>query len=388
MISLPVILTAAALQTAVLYETDFENGRAEGWVVTRPEAVHVEDTGDTERGMAMRLEASGPSTHVLLEGSEAWGPVRMEGLVFFPNDVHNYLGFIWGYNLGPDRLDFASAYVKGNDSYIRINHRYDGNPTRAMNEERRVDLAGKDAVVIGRWQPFAVEVIGTRAHIYFGDLTVPKVTDDLYQGRPGAIGLKPRVVGGDVLVDDIRVTAIDGFSYGGASRPDVAYDRTGMITEWQVLGPTVGLHPELARSQEPTAVTVVDDGRTLRWRPFPTDRRGAVVTSRVVQFRGEKTRAYFAARIVIEEGRPDRILVTSIDDLGVWVDGRFQGYYNRDSMAWHDFLQNPDHRGQMLPEQLEPGEHWLVVEVRGALYAGGGFWAGLGPVDGSFERQQ
>lgn len=383
MMVVPALLTAAALQTAVLYESDFEGGRAEGWLATRPEAVHVEDTGDPERGMAMRLAASGPWTHVLLEGSEEWGPVRMEGWVLFPEDVHNYLGFIWGYTPGPGRTDFASAYVKGNGSYIRVNHRYDGNPTRAMNEERRVELEGEDAVVIGRWQPFHVEVVGTRAHIYFGDLAVPKVTEGLYQGESGAIGLKPRVVGGDVLVDDIRVTAIDGFTYRGPSLPAVEYDTAGVITEWQVLGPTVGLHPEVARAPNPTAVPVVDDGRTLGWRPFRTDRRGAVVTSRVVQFRGEKTRAYFAARIVIEEGGPDRIVVTSIDDLGVWVDGRFQGYYNRDSMAWHDFLQNRDHRGRVVRVRLEPGEHWLVLEVRGALYAGGGFWAGLGSIDGS-----
>ncbi len=107
MMVVPALLTAAALQTVVLYESDFEGGRAEGWVATRPEAVHVEHTGDAERGMAMRLEASGSWTHMLLEGSEAWGPVRMEGWVLFPEDVHSWLHL--GLQLP---RDFASAYGK------------------------------------------------------------------------------------------------------------------------------------------------------------------------------------------------------------------------------------------------------------------------------------
>jgi len=376
------LMTVVALQGDVLFESDFESsGDLGGWSFTRPEAAYIVDTGDDRQGSALLLRADGPWNHALLLGSEDWGPVRMEGLVLFPEDVHNYLGFIWGYspNVDSDRTDFATAYVKGNGSYIRVNHRYDGNPTRAMNEERRIALEGEDAVVIGRWQPFAIEVVGSVAHLYFGNAAVPKLTEDLYPGPAGALGFKPRVIGGDVLVDDIRVTSVDRFTYNGPERPGVEYDTTGMLTDWSVLGPTRALHPELARSAEPMSMTVREGGRALNWRRFPVDRRGAVVTSRVVQFRGPATRAYFATRVRVDEDGPNQLMLTSIDDLSIWVDGRFEGYYNRDRMAWHDFLSNSEHRGRLVGYPLEPGEHWLLVEVRGALYAGGGFWAGLIP---------
>lgn len=377
--ALALLLPAAVLapvQTPLL-EADFESGSLDGWTVTRPDFIRIEDTGDATRGLALRMTPGGPWTHALLEGSEAWGPVRIDGVVRFPTDEHNYLGFIWGLVEEPDRTDFASLYIKGNDSYVRINHRYDGNPLRSLHEERRTALEGPRTVRVGAWQPFRLEVDGTVAHLYFGSMDEPVVTSHLYMGPAGRLGFKPRVIGGDVWIDDVVVTPIPRLTYGGAPRPDIAYARTHVFTDWRVLGPTIDLHPELGPSPDPTAMDVSDMGRTLTWAPFDTDARGAVLTSRVVQFRGPATRAYFATTFVVEEGGPSVLSIASIDDLTVWLDGRFHGYYTRSRYAWHDFLTNPDHAGLRASGELEPGEHRLLIEVRGALYAGGGFFAGL-----------
>jgi hypothetical protein len=70
--------------------------------------------------------------------------------------------------------------------------------------------------VIGKWQRFAVEVMGNVCHFYVGDLQTPKVTFDLYEGGTGKAGFKPREAGGAVWIDNIRVTALPQLSYRGA----------------------------------------------------------------------------------------------------------------------------------------------------------------------------
>lgn len=374
------MLIALALATVVqstVFTDDFEGSLAK-WDLTQPDYVSIVEAGDPAQGMALRLGVGGPEVYALMKGSDAWGSVRMDGMVMFPEDVHNYLGFIWGYLPKDNRTDFGSAYIKGNGSYIRVNPRYDGNPGRAYHEDYRTPLAGVDEVVIGKWQPFRIEVVGTTAHLYFGDMSVPKVTYDQYVGEPGLIGFKPRVIGGDVLIDDISVRHIQGFTYQGPPLPDLTHNPDGsIITDWQVLGPTAGLHPDLTRALDPTSVSVHEDGRELTWRTFRTDDRGAVVTARVVEFRGNRDRAYFATQIDIDEPGDYTLTVSSVDDLAFWIDGVFQGYLNRDRFAWYDFMVNDEHAGRSLPLTLDAGPHSLLIEVRGALYAGGAFFAGF-----------
>jgi len=175
------LLVAAAIQTLV-FSDDFEGSLAK-WDLTQPAFVSIVDAAQPGEGRALRLDAGGPGVYALIKGSEAWGSVRMSGMVKFPEDVHNYLGFIWGYLPKNGRTDFGSVYIKGNGSYIRVNPRYDGNPGRAYHEEYRTALEGDEAVVIGRWQPFRIEVDGTTAHLYFGDMSRPKVTYDQYVGQ-------------------------------------------------------------------------------------------------------------------------------------------------------------------------------------------------------------
>jgi len=366
-----------ALQTTV-FEDDFERSLAR-WDLTQSDFISIVDSGDAVHGNALRLDAGGPEVYALIKGSEAWGTVRITGMVMFPEDVHNYLGFIWGFRPKNGRTDFGSAYIKGNGSYIRVNPRYDGNPGRAYHEEYRTPLEGESAVVIGRWQPFAIEVSGTLAHLYFGDMSQPKVTYD-YIGEAGAFGFKPRVVGGAVLLDDIVVERLDALNYQGSPLPEIEYDTGGRILrEWHVLGPTVGLHPELARSPEPTTMTVREATRELRWRPFETDPRGAVVTARVVEFRGEATRAYFATEVEVDSPGDYVLALSTVDDLAVWIDGRFEGYAGRSRFAWYDFLDNPEHTSRPLGLTLGAGRHSILIEVRGALYAGGAFFAAFHP---------
>lgn len=47
--------------------------------------------------------------------------VRVEGEVLFPESGHSYLGLIYNYGEAKGRIDFGSIYIKGNDSYIRVN---------------------------------------------------------------------------------------------------------------------------------------------------------------------------------------------------------------------------------------------------------------------------
>lgn len=380
----PLVLTGAMLtgsfavaEDEVLFETSFE-GPLEGWRLEPPEAFPVVESGDGEHRGVLEMRPHGAQTHALLPGSEQWQSYRIEGEVLFPpasegSSPHNYLGFI--YHLQEregGRIDLGSVYIKGNGSYIRANPRRDWNPARMLYEEYRTALTGDDAIVIGEWQRFAVEVDGSDFHLYVGDLDVPKVTFDLYEGTNGAAGFKPRVVGGPVWLDNLRVTRIPALRYQGPRRPEgIDYHPERLVTDWEVLGPLSRAYPEV--ENDPAADhTLVEGGRELSWRPFETDIRGAVVTARVVDFVGPDAVAYFRTRVTT----PTRahFEISSIDDTAIWVDERFVGYGYAARFAWHDFGDNPEHATDDRVT-LEPGTHTVTIRVRGGRYAAGGFFA-------------
>ncbi len=369
---------ALADDPGLLFHDDFESGLGR-WTISDPAAIGVIDSGDPDRGMVLRLRPAHSRLHALIRGSEGWGPYRLEGRVLFPTDEHNYLGLIYNYREVDGRVDLGSIYIKGNGSYIRVNPRRDWNPARRMYEEFKTPLAGDDAIVIGRWQRFAAEVVGNVCHFYVGNLNEPKVTFDFYEGASGKAGFKPRVVGGPVWIDDVRVTSIDGPSYRGPRRPaGLTYDPGRMVTDWKVLGPLTRSFDEVERSATPQRVSVRDRKERQRWRPFETDGRGAVLTGRVTDFLGDRTVAYFLTTIEVGPDEQAVLEFSTIDAMALWVNGQFEGYSEGDRYAWYDFGENPDHPPSpytALP--LEPGVNHVLIRVRGGTYATGGFYAAV-----------
>ena len=364
---------SAAQQAEELFFDDFESDLA-GWAISDPEAIRILETGDPSHGNVLLLSPAHAKLHALIRDSESWRGYRVEGEVLFPEDVHNYLGFIYNYAQRGDRVDLGSIYVKGNGSYIRVNPRRDWNPSRMLYEEYRTPLRGRDTIRIGEWQSFAVEVVGHVCHFYVGDMTVPKVTFDLYEHAGGKAGFKPRVVGGSTWLDNVRATAIERLTYQGRQPPGIEHRPDQLVTSWKVLGPLAGGDSGLEQAADPASRAVIEAGVEYGWHDFDVDPRGAVVTGRVTDFLGRRTVAYFLTTIEIPKGEAGRFEFSSIDHLAFWVNGRFEGYSYRDRLAWHDFGRNPDHPPTAaLP--LQEGIHRVLIRARGGVYASGGFFA-------------
>jgi hypothetical protein len=359
-----------------LFHDDFELG-LDGWEVSDPAAIETIDSGDPEHGAVMRLSPAHARLQALIRGSETWAGYRVEGQVLFPTDEQNYLGFIYNYREADGRVDLGSLYIKGNGSYIRVNPRRDWNPSRRMYEEYKTPLTDDDAITIGRWQGFAAEVVGPACHFYVGDMTRPKVTFDFYEHSSGKVGFKPRVVGGPVWIDNVRVAAIDALSYSGARQPPgIAYDRGRMVTDWQVLGPLTRTFTEVEQAAAPQAVSVRDVGGPVTWRAFEADPRGAVLTARVTDFLGPRSVAYFLTVVEVGEDEKAAMRFSTTIAMAMWVNGRFEGYSEEDRYGWYDFGVNPDHPPSPYTEQpLEAGTNHVLIRVRGGIYATAGFYA-------------
>jgi hypothetical protein len=366
-VTIALVLWSTPVDTTAqrLFEDDFELGLA-AWEVHGVESAFIHETRDPDRGRVLVLRPNGDA-HVLIRGSERWEGIRFEGSVLFPEDVHNYLGVIYNFVPSGDRRDFGDDYIKGNGSYLQVNPHRDYNVGRTLYPEMHVDLDGPAGIAIGAWQRFRVEVVGSECHVYVGDMDVPQLTFSALELDSGAIGLQPRSVGGDVWVDDVSVTEIERLSYSGPPIPVIAYEPGRLVGGWQVLGPFERAQDEAARS--PRSV----EG----WRPFDTDTRGAVITGRVVDTLGPGRVAYF--RTVIQTGRAGRHLLrlSTVDDLAVWVNGRFHWFVPRQPYAWHDVAAEGPHQGQAIPIDLLQGRNDIVLRVIGGVYASGGFFAAV-----------
>jgi hypothetical protein len=362
----------------VLFSEDFESGLGQ-WEVSHPDAMTIVDSSDPKHGRIFEMRPEAAQQAALMRASESWRGVRIEGQVLFPTDEHNYLGFIYNLQQHGDRVHLGGVYIKGNGSYVRVNPRRDWNPARSLYEEYRVPLEGNDAIQVGQWQRFAAEVVGNVCHFYVGDLVTPKLTFDLFELDHGKFGFKPRVVGGAVWLDDLIVVAISEFSYHGPALPANDYRLRGLVTEWQVLGPLTRAFPDIETLPDPTTRDVTEQGEQQTWRRFETDRRGAVVTGRVVDFIGSRTVAYFATTIRVGDGERASLDVSSIDDIALWHNGEFLGYSYRERFAWHDFGVNPDRVAARDRLSLPPGDNHILLRVRGGVYASGGFYARVFP---------
>lgn len=356
----------AAPQMPLPFREDFEAGLGDRWATPLGGGYEVVESGDGH-GRVLALQTTDLPTYVLVRGSERWGGVRVEGDVLFPDSVDNYLGFIWGYRDDGRRIDFGSLYIKGNDGYLQANPHYDTNVGRTLYPEVRAPLEGERAIRIGEWQRFALEMVDGVAHLYVGDMAESAMVLPFGPTGPGAIGFKPRNPGGAVWIDDIEVTALEGFSNdGGDALPD--YRPEARVTEWEVLGPVEAYLPEVESGGGASAPA------GTAWRPFETDARGAVITGAVTEHRGARRVAYFRTVILSEERRPARLEFATVDPLALWLNDRFVGFAPRQSLAWWDAGENEDHGVVRADVELEPGENHLLVRVTGGVYASGGFF--------------
>jgi len=379
------VLLALACWPASAEETRFVDtfdGDLSGWQMVGAQAISIADSGDSEHGNVLVLEAEG-KVLALVAGSQAWGPVRMELDVFFPDEADNYLGLIYNYTRADARSDFGSLYIKGNGSYIRANPWRDGNVSRLLYEEYRTPIEGDDAIRIGQWQRVKVEVLGSICHLYVGDMTTPKVTFGLYEGASGMVGVNPRVTGWPVWIDNVRVTSIEALSYQGPEIPTLAYEPERLVTQWEVIGPLA--QPQVELERDPGGQAVGGEGDSLAWRPFDVDPRGAVITGRVTEYDGSRSVAYFRTIVNSDREREAVLHLSTTDELALWVNGRFNGFIyrngyvfgERDWNAWHDFWKNPDHAGVEVPVALQQGVNTLLIRVRNGQFAAGGFFAYL-----------
>jgi hypothetical protein len=352
------------LAAQLRFTEEFE-GDLSRWELMGAQAINIRESGDPEHGRVLVLEPHG-DVYALIRGSDEWGAVRVAGEVLFPHDDHNYLGVVYNFTRRDDRVDFGNIYIKGNGSYLRMNPHRDGNVGRTLYEEYRTPLTGEAAIHIGEWQRFKLEVVGREAHFYVGDMSRPQVTFALFELTGGLVGFQPRCCGFPVWIDNIRVSSIERFDYRGPSLPEIAYQPESLITRWEVIGPLSKYDDDIARYP----------GRALsRWRPFATDGRGAVITGAVTDWAGDRTVAYYRTVLEAEQSVTATLHLSTVDDLAVWVNGRFWWFVPRQGLAWFDFWSNPAHEGRRIPLPLVRGENQVVVRVRGGQYATGGFYA-------------
>jgi hypothetical protein len=361
------------------FETDLR-----GWELIGAHSIHIVDSGDPTHGRVLELVPDG-SVFALIKDSDQWGNLSIEGEMLFPDDADNYLGIIYNYTRSVSRTDFGSVYVKGGDSYIRVNPWRDGNVSRLLYEEFKTPLVGDDAVHIGRWHPFRAEIVANAIHLYVGDPSVPKLTFDLYEHRSGLAGFGPRIAGFPVWVDNVSVSSIGGFSYVGPPIPDIIYELDSLLTDWQVIGPLDRPNVEIERATGGRDERIATENGAFSWRSFEPDARGAVITGRVTEYDGARPVAYFRTLVNSRMQRDAVLHLSTVDELGVFVNGRFLGFCYRDGYisgendwnSWYDFWKNPSHAGRKLAIPLEPGTNQIVLRVRNGHFASGGFFARL-----------
>lgn len=368
--------SAAADQQRFL--DDFEAG-LRGWRLGGAHAIAVVDSGDPAHGRVLELRADG-LVYALVRGSDRWGPVRVEADFLFPEELDHYLGLVYNWKESAGRVDFGNIYVKGGDSYLRVNPFRDGNASRLLYEEYYVRLSGADTIALNRWHRFKAEISGRECHFYIGDMTTPRLTFDLFEGERGLVGFTPRIVGGRVLLDNVRVTSIEALSYQGPPIPAVSYQPESLLTDWEVLGPLPGPLAHLEHRPVPAAKA---PSRRLAWRPFATDRRGAVLTGRVTEYAGGRPVAYFRTHVRADSAKDAVLHFSTTDELALFVNGSFQGFVYRDGYvsgdndwnAWFDFWKNPKHAGRKVTIKLRNGNNEIMVRVRNGEFASGGFFA-------------
>lgn len=372
---LPIVCSAQ-----IQFEDNFE-GNLSGWELNNTASAKIIDSQDPKQGKVLVLTPNN-NVSALIKNSNQWGALKVEGQLLFPKNEHNYLGFIYNYKKSTQREDFGLLYVKGNGSYIRANPWRDGNVSRLLYEEYKTNLEEDQAIKIGKWHAFKMEVINEICHLYINDMKRPKITFEHFELKSGKIGFQPRVTGGGVWIDNIKVTAIKQFNYKGENIPAIRYEPDSLITKWEVFGPLTKPNLAIERAINYDDISMDINGESLTWENFKTDARGALITGRITEYQGENTVAYFRTLLVAEKDKTVTLHFTTTDELALYINGKDTGRVYRDGYiskgndwnAWYDFWKNPQHKGRQKKISLKKGENQLVVRVRNGQFASGGFF--------------
>lgn len=81
---------------SVVFQEDFESGLGR-WRIYGDGAAQIVDSGDPARGRVLALVPQGDA-YALIEGSERWGGMRLEGELLFPSPRDSYLGVIYNFD--------------------------------------------------------------------------------------------------------------------------------------------------------------------------------------------------------------------------------------------------------------------------------------------------
>ncbi len=361
-----------------IFFDDFENG-LEKWDLNNPAKLPIIDSGNDEHGKALSLVPGGHNVHALIKNSDGWTNIKIEGDVLFPDDEHNYLGFIYNYNVRGTRVDYGCIYIKGNGSYVRVNPHRDGHVSRVLHEEYRTPLTGDAAIVPGEWQHFKMEVMGTVCHFYVGDMETPKLTFDFHEFSSGRVGFEPRVSGSECWIDNISVSSISGFHYEGPVLPEgIDHKPHQLITDWDAIGPFRRRVDSIEKDVFSSNQTYTEVRTNSRWIPFEADGRGCVVSGKIIEWMSGRNYAYFHSEIIAAKSQKSKLQFSTTNDLQVWINGRPVGEIGRTQFAWYDFWENPQHAGGEMEVTLKKGANHLVILDRGLGfkgYSGDGFYA-------------
>jgi hypothetical protein len=215
----PVALTTTSADARIapgsrLFEDDFESGLG-NWNMHGRGGVVVRDSGDPTHGRVLVPVPNG-DVYALIEESEHFGAHGSKGTCCSrmrptTTSASSYFG------RRGRRTDFGVIYIKGNDSYLQANpHRT--STSRTLYPEFRAMLIGDAAIRARRWQNLRSKSSDGRAFLRRRDAG-PQLTFAEFERQTGALGCSRVLVGGDVWVDNIRVTSIDRFSYSGRNVP-------------------------------------------------------------------------------------------------------------------------------------------------------------------------
>lgn len=365
-----------------LFFEDFEHGLQQ-WDINNPEKIRIIASGDTLHNQVLALHPGGSNTWALIKKSTDWTGIKIEGEVLFPEFDHNYLGFIYNYNIKGIRADYGCIYIKGNSSYVRVNPHRDGHVSRILYDEYKTNLTGSDTIITGQWQRFRAEVLDSICHFYVGNMEHPKITFNLHEYQSGKIGFEPRVIGSEVWIDNISAEKINALSYQGARQPSgIQYQPKKLLTNWEAIGPF--RKPQAAIEQDGRKNRKIYEAhpQQYQWQPFSTDARGCVVVGKIAEWASLKRYVYFHTVLPINTSKEATLYFSNTNPLSVWLNGEMVGEVAAQSRAWYDFWENPAHEGNKLKVRLEKGKNSLLIRVKGMGwfdYAGDGFFAKLEP---------
>ena len=358
----------------ILFHDDFESDLKQ-WEYHYNGIAQIIKTKDSTHESVLKLTPNRTAESVLIKDSDKWRNIVIKGQALFPTIEHDYLGLVYNYHEA-DRIDFGCIYIKGKGSYIRVNPHRDGNASRALYEEYKTALTGNAAIKTNQWFSFKAEIIGSECHFYVIDMEKPKVVFEYFEYPNGKIGFKPRLVGGEVWLDNISVNQIESFSYSTPIRPTkIAYYKDSMINDWKALGPFTKRITEVEKSEE--NVPIVIDGQEYDWSNFPTDARGCLLAGKICRYATNQKLAYFSTHVDSKKNTQTEIQFSSLNTLHVWINSKYVGIIEAQKHAWYDSFQNPVHAGNSLPILLRKGRNRILVLVKGGNYSGDGFYSNI-----------